>query len=434
MNGEEVVFAVPDLSKAKPIMPAYGPNYKWYVVAMLWGISFFNYADRQAISSVVPLLETEMHLSEVELGALGSAFAWVYGFGAPFAGAIVDRVRRKSAILGGLHVWSLICLATATSRRFSHLLFFRAAEGLGETFYYPAATSMISDYHGQTTRSRALGLHQTSVYAGTIAGGTFAGLIGQHYGWRSSFIVFGLLGVLLGIGLHWLLHEPQRGATEKVDQVGPAKPSVRELLGIVGRSRTVFTLMGAFACANFVAMILLFWMPSYLKKQFGLSLAVSGLTATAFPQVASLLGAILGGWLADRWRRHVIGGRMLIQAVGVFCGAPFVLWCGQTRSIQWLLVALTAWGFFKGLYDANIFASAFDVVRPEYRGSVAGLMNLVGWLGGGASAPLVVGFLAERRGLGWAISSTAIVYIFSGLLLLLAGLVFVRRELATRRN
>src|SRR4051794_30046828 len=100
---------------------AHRPGYRWYVVAMLWGISFFNYADRQAIFSVFPLLRAEMQLNDVQLGLLGSSFAWVYGLGAPFAGAVVDRVRRKTAILGGLHAWSLICLATAVSRRFAHL-------------------------------------------------------------------------------------------------------------------------------------------------------------------------------------------------------------------------------------------------------------------------------------------------------------------------
>src|SRR5262249_10534834 len=160
----------------------YGPAYKWQVVAMLWWISFFNYADRQAIFSVFPRLEQEMGLSKVQLGLLGSSFAGVYGLAAPFAGALVDRGRRQTAILGGLHAWSLICVATALSRKFSHLVFFRAAEGLGETFYYPASVSMLSDYHGRRTRSRALGLHQTSVYVGTIAGGFFAGLIGQYYG------------------------------------------------------------------------------------------------------------------------------------------------------------------------------------------------------------------------------------------------------------
>src|SRR5207244_5191883 len=135
-------------------------------------------------------------------------FAWVYGLAAPLAGSIVDRVRRKTAILGGLQAWSIICMATALSQKFWHLLFFRAAEGLGETFYYPASVSLLSDYHGKRTRSRALGLHQTSVYLGTIGGGFFAGLIGQHYGWQASFVVFGGLGILLGLVLNRFLIEP----------------------------------------------------------------------------------------------------------------------------------------------------------------------------------------------------------------------------------
>src|SRR6476469_1845356 len=108
-----------------------GRNYKWWVVGMLWLISFFNYADRQAVFSVFPLLEREMGLSPVQLGLLASGFAWMYGLAAPFAGAVVDRVRRKDAILGGLHVWSVVCMATALSRNFRHLFLFRAAEGLG---------------------------------------------------------------------------------------------------------------------------------------------------------------------------------------------------------------------------------------------------------------------------------------------------------------
>src|SRR5262252_2324307 len=98
-------------------------RYKWHVVLMLWWIAFFNYADRQAIFSVFPLLEREMHLTTVQLGLLGSSFAWVYGLFSPIAGSIVDRVRRKSAILGGLHLWSAICIATALPRRFPSLLF-----------------------------------------------------------------------------------------------------------------------------------------------------------------------------------------------------------------------------------------------------------------------------------------------------------------------
>src|SRR5690348_13122168 len=182
---------------------------------MLWWICFFNYADRQAIFSVFPLLEREFGLTLEQLGWLGSSFGLVYGVCAPLAGRIVDRVRRKRAILTGLNAWSAITMATALSRGFGQLLVFRAAEGLGETIYIPASVSLISDYHGKSTRSRALGLHQTIVYMGMIAGGFFAGLVGQQYGWRWSFVVFGGVGILLGLVLAKFLIEPNRGAAEE---------------------------------------------------------------------------------------------------------------------------------------------------------------------------------------------------------------------------
>src|SRR5438034_759138 len=222
-----------------------------------------------------------MHLTPVQLGLLGSGFAWVYGLGAPLAGMVVDRARRKTVILGGLHAWSLICLATVWSRNFTHLFLFRAAEGLGETFYFPASTSMLSDYHGSLTRSRALGLHQTAVYMGTIGGGFFAGLIAEAYGWRWSFVVFGGLGVLLGV-------------------------------------------------------VLLSWMPKFLYDRFHMGLAMSGLTATVFVQLASMVGAPVGGFLADLWRRRSPRGRMAVQTVGVLGGAPFVVLCGMTASVATL--------------------------------------------------------------------------------------------------
>jgi MFS family permease len=414
------------------------PNYKWWVVAMLWAISFFNYADRQAIFSVFPLLEKEMNLDPIQLGLLGSSFAWVYGLSAPLAGMIVDRVKRTKAILGGLQAWSIICMLTALSQNFRHLLFFRAAEGLGETFYYPASMSLISDYHGKKSRSRAMGTHQTSVYVGTIAGGFFAGWIGQVHGWRWSFIVFGGLGILLGFVLHKFLREPVRGAADDVPiqaaaVAAPEKLSARQTFALILRKPTAMALMLAFLCANFVAVVLLSWMPKFLHDKFQLNLAMAGLAATVFAQVASMTGAPIGGWLADRLRAKSPGGRMMVQATGVLLGAPMVALCGLTGDIKWLLVALTGWGFFKGLYDANIFASLYDVIPPNARGSAAGLMNTVGWLGGG-SAPLLIGVIAQRSSLGFAIALASGVYLLAGLILLTAITFFVKRDALQAAN
>jgi MFS family permease len=116
-----------------------GPDrvYAWLVVAILWMVCLFNYADRQAIFSVFPLLKTQMRLSPLQLGIIGSAFMWVYAVAGPFAGLVGDKVSRKTLIIGGLAFWSLITLATALSTRYWHLVLFRSLEGLGEAFIFP---------------------------------------------------------------------------------------------------------------------------------------------------------------------------------------------------------------------------------------------------------------------------------------------------------
>jgi len=104
--------------------------------------------------------------------------------------------------------------------------------------------------------------------------------------------------------------------------------------------------------------------------------------------------------------------------------------CGLTQSTYMLVLALACWGFFKGLYDANIFASVFDVIRPEARGTAAGFMNTVGWLGGGGAAPLVIGIIATSHGLGFSIALASIVYIAAGALLLIGAFAFAERDVA----
>jgi MFS family permease len=402
---------------------------------MLWWIAFFNYADRQAIFSVFPLLSREYHLSNLQLGLLGSSFAWVYGLSAPFVGNVIDRVRRKSAILWGLQIWSTVCVATVLARNFGQLLFFRAAEGLGETSYFPASMSLISDYHGKRTRSRAMGTHQTSVYIGTIAGGFFAGLIGQKYGWRWSFVIFGGCGILLGLVLHRFLIEPERGAADRADAAGetvghvkPRRMSVREFVTLILSTPTMLLLMAAFMCENFTAMVLFTWMPTLLYQKFNMSLALAGLTATLYVQGASMIGSPMGGWFADSLRRRMPGGRILVQGLGILLEAPFAALCALTGSMEWLIAGLALWGVVKGFYEANIFASAFDVIRPEARGTATGFMNMMGWLAGGGTAPVVVGYLSERIGLSRAMALASLSYVVASVLLVTAALVFAPRD------
>src|SRR5262245_36736797 len=190
------------------------PSYKWWVVGMLWFVCFFNYADRQAIASVFPALESEFHFTKPQLGLIGSAFMWVYAAGAPFAGFVADRARRKNLILGGCLFWSLVTVTTGWCSRLWHFVTVRALEGFGETFYFPASMSMVRHYHGPRTRSQAMALHQSRVYAGTIAGGWLGGWFAEQLGWRWGFYFFGAAGMLLAVVLFGFLHEPRRGQAE----------------------------------------------------------------------------------------------------------------------------------------------------------------------------------------------------------------------------
>lgn len=389
---------------------------------MLWFVCLFNYADRQAIYSVFPLLKVEMALSDVQLGIIGASFMWVYAIAAPFAGVIGDRFSRKALIIGGLMFWSLITIATALSRTYWHLVLFRALEGLGEAFYFPASMSMLSDYHGRETRSRAMSLHQSSVYAGTIAGGTLAGFMGQSLGWRSSFYLLGVLGTLLGFVLMLCLREPARGHSDLLVE-GQRAPIERA--NQRSNLPMVSILMAVFVGANFVAAIVLTWMPSFLYRKFGMSLAAAGFSSTAYLQVASVLGVLSGGVLADRLALRHRGGRMMTQAIGLLAGVPFIFVTGWTGSIPVLILAMAGFGYFKGLYDANIWASLHDVVRTSRRASAVGAMNAVGWVGGGF-APVAIALASERFGMSASISASSIVYLAVGVLLLLGIRTFMR--------
>jgi len=395
-------------------------GYKWLVIAMLWFVCLLNYADRQAIFAVFPLIKQQLNLSDVQLGIAGSAFMWMYALVGPMAGWLCDRFRRKSLVLGGLVFWSLITAATALCHSFAQLVVCRALGGLGEAFYFPAAMSLISDYHGPATRSRAMSLHQSSVYAGTIAGGAVSGYLGQSYGWRSSFILFGALGVVLGLLLWGLLREPVRGMSDPdLDPVALAsRPgnSAAERLREVFRNRMVLLLVVVFMAANFVAVVFLTWMPTFLFQKFHMSLAMAGLNGTAYLQIASVLGVLSGGVLADRLRRTQRGGRILAQSIGLLCGVPFLFLTGWTIKVPLLLLAMVGFGYFKGIYDANIFAGLYDVVPIARRGASAGILNSLGWLGGGF-APVLIAVAAARFGLSACISATAAIYLAIGLLM-----------------
>jgi MFS family permease len=405
-----------------PVQPQ-DRSYKWLVVGILWFVCFFNYADRQAIFAVFPLIKQRLMLTDVQLGVVGAAFMWMYALFGPVAGWLCDRLPRKSLVLGGLIAWSLVTALTALCHTYGQLVLCRALSGLGEAVYLPASMSLIGDYHGAGTRSRAMSLHQSSIYVGSIAGGVVSGLVGQFYGWRWSFILFGCCGLLFGVVVGKFLQEPVRGSSDRAALLpvttGEGSSLFEELKTLL-LSPIVRLLILAFVGANFVAVVFLTWIPSFLYSKFHMSLSMAGLNGTMYLQLSSVAGVLCGGLLADVLARRFAGGRMLTQALGLFLGIPFLFFTGWAASVPAVVLGMIGFGYCKGIYDANIFASLYDVVAVKQRGIAAGMMNSLGWLGGGF-APIVIALAAAKYGMGASISGTAAVYLISGLLMLLAA-------------
>jgi MFS family permease len=411
---------------------------------MLWFVCFFNYADRQAIFAVFPRLEQEFGFNKEQLGRIGSAFMWVYGGGAMFAGYICDRFRRKDLILGGCLFWSFVTILTGRCSKLWHFVTVRALEGLGETFYFPASMSLVSDYHDRRTRSRALSFHQSSVYAGTILGSWLGALFAEYYGWRVGFYFFGGMGMLLALALYRFLREPRRGEAEAAGNelaahgIGEGPPlSARETGRAIFRSPAVPLLMLAFVGANSVAAVFLVWTPTFLVDKFHFKLGAAGLSGTVFIHLASALAVPLAGMLADRLVRSFAAGRILVQTIGLFGGSAFVFVVGRTGSVGTLIAAMALFGFFKGFYDSGIFASLYDSIEPRARGTAAGVMNAVGW-GGGSAGPWFVGWLAEHgklptkiENMSQAISFGGFIYLISAGLLVAAIIVTANRRAVT---
>ena len=395
--------------------------YKWELIIIFWFAYFFNQGDRQVFNVVIPLLKKDLHLTDVELGMVATIFTIVYGCVVPFAGYAGDFIKRKWIIFGSLLIFSLGTLLTGFSGGLVSLIVIRGiVTGGGEAFYYPAATSMISHHH-QKTRAVALSIHQTSLYAGIVVSGFIAAYIGEHFGWRSSFFAFGIGGLLLVIYIFFRLKDAP--VTHRVEE----RPDIWKVARSIFTKRTVWMLCLAFGGMVFVNIGYVTWMPTFYYEKFHLSLAEAGFSSMFYHFTFAFIGVLVGGRVSDGWVSVNKKARLIVEFIGLAGGVPFIFLMGYTTSLYISYFALGAFGFFRGLYDSNLFAALFDVIEPKYRATAVGLMTSFAFIVG-AFSPLVLGMVKTSYGLSKGISSLGFCYLFSALMILLAIRYFFSRD------
>lgn len=397
------------------------PFYKWQLVGLLWVAFFLHQGNRQIYNAVLPLIKDGLSLSDMQAGMVQSVFTAIYGICVPLAGFAGDRLRRKWQVLISILVFSAGTLLTGLGGGvLAFIVFYGIATGGGEAFYYPPATSLLGQFHDKS-RATALSIHQTALYAGITFSGFFSGFIGKTYGWRMPFYLFG------GAGLLWALVLVPLMRDTPSEKSGAARMPLGETLRHIVGKRSAIALAVAFGCMVYVNVGFHTWMPTFLHERFGFALDKAGFSAVFYHYVCAFIGVMVGGRLTDRWavKRRTI--RFEANAFGLLLGAPFIFAMSQTSSEALCFVALGLFGLFRGIYDSNLFAALFDVIKPQYRASATGLMLSFAFLVG-AFSPTVLGWLKPAFGLSFGLASLAAFYVLGGAVILLARALFFGKD------
>lgn len=403
--------------------------YKWEVVLLLWLALFFNQADRQVFNVVLPSIRDDLGLTDANMGVVATVLLLVCGILVPTAGIVGDRFNKKIIIIASLLVWSSATLATGLSGSIWHLILLRSvATGGGEAFYFPSASALIGESHDKT-RATALSIHQTAVYVGIICSGYLAGAIADAFGWRMAFYVFGGFGIALAFVLFKRLINPAEETRSRAAAVPPS--GVKEALFAVFRKPSFILLALAFSGMNFVGVGFLVWMPTFLHEKYGFSLSRAGFDATFYHHIAAFVGVLAAARITDMLIDKIKGIRAVVPMLGLFAGAPFIYLMGQSRSLSVLYVALVLFGLFRGVYEANLWASVYDIVDVRYRSAATGFMLSFG-LVIGALSPAILGLLKPAFGLANGFACLSAVYVFSALCILTAVLFFYKKDICTR--
>lgn len=371
-------------------------RYAWAVVALLVPVALLNYLDRQLLASMKFSMMSDIPDIGLEAnwGAILGLFKWVYAVMSPIGGYLADRYSRRHIIAGSLLVWSCVTWTTGHVTTFEGLLATRALMGVSEALYIPTALALIADFHRGPTRSRAVGVHQMGIYLGVIAGG-FGGYLADSpdHGWRWAFAACGLVGVIYAAPLFLLLRNPAPAAAVDRQVEGPWQ-SARELLG----NRSFLLLVLYFTLPAMAGWIVRDWMPAILRAEFGIGQGLAGVSATVYWQVAAIVGAILGGWLADRWMRRTMRGRIYTSALGMMLIVPAMFGVGYAPETGLLWVAvlfLIVFGLGWGFFDGNNMPILCQIARPSLRATGYGIMNFVS-IGCGGLADWGFGVLRDR--------------------------------------
>ena len=371
-------------------------GYARYVLAVMVGINFLNYLDRYILPAVASRIQGEFHLTDSQVGLLGSAFLLVYAVATIPFGVWADRGVRKTVVGVGVTIWSLATLVTGLARNYLQLFVARAVLGVGEASYYPAGTALLGDYFKKEGRSRAMSVWAAGTAVGIAVGFAGGGIVGSLLGWRAAFYLTALPGLVFAV-LAFGIREPLRGAAESGGPSSAARGDVTfktalDLLSIPTLRATIAAETALFFVLGGAA----FWLPTYLSRRFGLGTGSAGTLAGGVLVLGLLAGSLLGGIVADRLsRRRGATSNLPVGIVGFVAGAVLVALALLMPSLVLFIPVFLLGAASLYLYNGPYTAIKQNVVLPTVRATAVTISLLIEHLLGDSYSPYVIGRVSD---------------------------------------
>lgn len=371
-------------------------GYARYVLGVMVGINFLNYLDRYILPAVSTKIQAEFHLSDSQVGLLGSAFLLVYAVATIPFGIWADRGVRKTVVGIGVTIWSLATLFTGLARSYAQLFAARAVLGIGEASYYPAGTALLGDYFKKEGRARAMSIWAAGTAVGIAVGFAGGGIVASLFGWRVAFYMTAVPGLVFAI-LAFGLREPLRGAAEAK---GPRTQKPASITWrTFARLLQIPTLRATIAAETALFFVLggaAFWLPTYLSRRFGLGTGTAGTLAGGVLVLGLLAGSLFGGVIADRLTRlRQSASNLPVGIAGFLAGGVFVALALLMPSLALFIPMFLLGAASLYLYNGPYTAIKQNVVLPTVRATAVTVALLIEHLLGDSYAPFAIGKLSD---------------------------------------
>ena len=387
-------------------------------LALLLAINLFNYIDRYILAAVEPEIRKTFFASGdpdamAKTGALATAFLVSYMVAAPLFGWLADRYSRWMLAGFGVAVWSLASGGSGLAATFTILLMTRVLVGVGEAGYGPAAPTLIADYFPKAVHGRVLSLFYLAIPVGSALGYAFGGLANGWWGWRWPFYLVTLPGLGLA-ALCYCLPDPR--AKRQAIPRATANLSFRAGLQGLLKNRSYLYNTAAMTAMTFAIGGLSFWIPSYIHEYRGQpDLAKINVSFGAITVVAGLLATILGGYIADRVKKHHPGAYFLVSGIGILIAFPVTIGMLFT-PFPWFWGMLFLAEFFLFFNTGPANAALVNVTSPTIRATAFAVNIFVIHALGDAISPPLIGAISDRWKMNAAFLTVSAMIAVAGLI------------------